>query len=253
MSVLWWVVLGLLAWRLAAWRRRRHRQPDLADDRLRRRPRRAHRLGDRRRRRAAADEARALVTRLASDVPVQGVELAAGVVLQAGELAWLRSTTHLSVWVGKALWVTSSRSSWLGRRAESVGASRVRAGWRDEGSVDWLVTSARLVGRRSRTGELLSIPWASILGLEVDLGAGVVRIQTANGRRCVLSGAGVAPIAVAGIAACHGVAALPEHPALAGLREPALSTDPASTRRPEPLALGRGESEQLRPPKLPRR
>jgi len=167
MSVLWWVVLVFLAWRLVEWRRRRHRQPDLADDRLRRRPRRAHRLGNRRRRRVATAEARALVTHLASNDSAPGVELAAGVVLQPAELAWLRSTTHLSVWASEAIWVTSSRSSWLGRRAESVGRSRFRAGWRDEGSVDWLVTSARLVGRRSRTGELLSISRASVVGFEV--------------------------------------------------------------------------------------
>ena len=250
MSVLWWTVLGLLAWRLVAWsRRRRWHQPHPGDEPLRRRPRRAHRLGDRRRRRAAESEARALVTRLATNDPGEGLDLAAGIVLRAGEIAWLRASARLSVWVSEAIWVTSSRSSWLGRRAQSVGAPRVRAGWRDEGSVEWLVTSARLAGRLPRTGEVLSIPWASVAGLEVDLPGGQVRIQTANGWRCVLSGPGVAPIAVAGVAACHGVAALIAHPALAGLRDPALSRDPASTRRPEPLALGSGEQGAARPPR----
>ena len=252
MSVLWWIVLVFLAWRLATWSHRRRREhPRLDGSSLRRRPRRVHRLGDPRRRRAAELEARALVTRLATNDPGQGLDLAAGVVLRAGEIAWLRAPARLSVWVSEAIWVTSSRSSWLGRRAESVGAPRVRAGWRDEGSVEWIVTSARLVGRLPRTGELLSVPWVSVTGLEVDLVGGQLRLQTTNGWRCVLSGPGVAPIAVAGVAACHGVAALIDHPGLAGLREPALSRDPASTRRPEPLALGRGEPEQLWPPGLP--
>ena len=254
MSVLWWIVLVLLAWRLATWLHRRRREhPRLDGSSLRRRPHRVHRLGDRRRRRTAELEARALVTRLATNDPGQGVDLAARVVLQSGEVAWLRAPARLSVWVSEAIWVTSSRSSWLGRRGQSVSSSRVRAGWRDEGGVEWLVTSARLVGRLPRTGELLSIPWASITGLEVDLDAGMVRIQTANGWRCVLSGPGIAPIAVAGVAACHGVAALVEHPGLAGVRAPALPTDPASTGRAEPLALGRGEPELVWPPKLPRR
>ncbi|MDA8360170.1 MAG: hypothetical protein M0Z95_28600, partial [Actinomycetota bacterium] len=79
-------------------------------------------------------------------------------------------------------------------------------------------------------------------GLEVDLAGGQVRVQTANGWRCVLSGPGVAPIAVAGVAACHGVAALVEHPALAPLRE-SVPTDPAPVQRAKPLALGSGERE----------
>ena len=257
MSVLWWIVLVLLAWRLAAWSRRRRwgtvrEHSRLDGSSLRRRPRRVHRLGDRWRRRAAELGARALVTRLATNDPGQGLDLAAGIVLQPGEVAWLRAPARLSVWVSEAIWVTSSRSSWLGRRSESVGAPRVRAGWRDEGSVEWLVTSARLAGRLPRSGELLSVPWVSVAGLEVDLASGQVRVQTANGWRCVLSGPGVAPIAVAGVAACHGVAALLEHPALAGLRE-SVPTDPAPVQRAEPLALGRGASERPWPPKLPRR
>ena len=244
MSVLWWIVLVFLAWRLATWSHRRRREhPRLDGSSLRRRPRRVHRLGDRRRRRAAELEARALVTRLATNDAGQNVHLAAGVVLRPGEVGWLRAPARLSVWVSETSWVTASRASWLGRRAESVGSPRVQAGWRDEGSVEWLVTSARLVGRLPRTGELLSVPWAGVAGLEVDLAGGQVRVQTANGWRCVLSGPGVAPIAVAGVAACHGVAALIDHPALAGLRDLALSKDPASTRRPEPLALGPGESD----------
>jgi hypothetical protein len=251
MSVLWWFVVVLLAWRLATWSHRRRREhPQVDGSSLRRRPRRVHRLGDRRRRGAAELEARALVTRLATNDPGQGLDLAAGVVLRAGEIAWLRAPAHLSVWASEEVWVTSSRRSLFGRSAESVGASRVRAGWRVEGNVEWLITSARLAGRLPRTGELLSIPWASVAGLEVDLAGGQVRVQTANGWRCVLSGPGVAPIAVAGVAACHGVAALGEHPGLARLRDGWHRTDPVTPRRPEPL--GQGEPEQPRPPRLPR-
>ena len=251
MSVLWWIAVVLLAWRLAAWsHRRRWEHSPVGGGSLRRRPRRVHRLGDRRRRRTAELDARALVTRLATNESGQGLDLAAGIVLQPGEVGWLRAPARLSVWVSETSWVTASRSSWLGRRAESVGSSRVQAGWRDEGSVEWLVTSSRLVGRLPRTGELVSIPWASIAGLEVDLAAGQVRIQTANGWRCVLSGPGIAPIAVAGVAACHGAAALVEHPALARLRE-SVPTDPAPVQRVEPLALGSGDLEQLWPPGLP--
>ena len=248
MSVLWWTVLGLLAWRLVAWsRRRRWHQPHPGDEPLRRRPRRAHRLGDRRRRRAAELEARALATRFATNDPGQGLDLAAGLVLRAGEVAWLRAPARLLVWVSEGIWVTSSRSSWLGRRGQSVSSSRVRAGWRDEGSVEWLVTSARLAGRLPRSGELLSVPWVSVAGLEVDLVGGQVRIQTANGWRCVLIGPGVAPIAVAGVAACHGVAALGEHPGLAPLRDLARSAPRA--RRPQALALPPGEQGPCWPPR----
>jgi conjugative relaxase-like TrwC/TraI family protein len=139
------------------------------------------------------------------------------------------------------------------RRGRSVGSSRVRAGWREERSLEWLVTPARLAGRLPLTGEFLSISWAGVAGLEVDVAGCQARIQTASGWRCVLSGPGVAPIAVAGVAACHGVAAPVEHPGLAGLRDPALPTDPASTGHAEPLALGRGEPELVWPPKPPRR
>ena len=253
MSVLWWFVVVLVAWRLAIWshhRRWEHSRLDRSS--LRRRPRRVHRLGDRRRRRTAELEARALVTRLATNDPGEGLDLAAGVVLRPGEIAWLRAPARLSVWVSEAIWVTSSRSSWLGRRAESVGRSRSRTGWRDEGSVEWLVTSARLAGRLPRTAELLAIPWASVTGLEVDLPGGQVRVQTANGWRCVLIGPGVAPIAVAGVAACHGVAALGEHPVLARLREQASRPARVTSRHPEPLALGPGEPGQPGPPRSPR-
>jgi len=241
MSTLSWIAALGLAWLAATGlhRRRSKRQRRSAQP-LRRRPRRAHRLGDRRRRRAAAVHARELATRLAANDPRPGAHLAAGVVAQPGEVAWLRAPAQLSVWVSEPAWVTSTRRSWLDRRAESIGRWRASEGWQEEGRVDWLVTSARLVGRVPRSGELLSIPWASVVGLEVDLFAGVVRVQTANGWRCGLTGPGVAPIAVAGVAACHGVAALADHPGLARLRDRWRSTDPVRARRPDPLALPPG-------------
>ena len=50
---------------------------------------------------------------------------------------------------------------------------------------------------------------------------------------------GVAPIAVAAVAACHGVQALPVHSGLARLRRPAAQTE--TPPAPESFALGPGD------------
>jgi hypothetical protein len=243
-SVFWFIVGLLVAWRLISWVRRA--RGDGWEQALgarssrcrRRRPRRHRRLGDARRRRMAREQARDLVAVLASGGHDPLVHLAAGVVLEPGEVAWQRTTARLAVWRTESTWVTHSRVSWWGRRAHSVGREATTSGWREHGSIDWLITSARLVGRAPGSGELISIWWAGLSGVQVDLGLGVVKLEATNGWRAQVAGPGVAPIAVAAVAACHGLADLAKHPALVCLRDHARG--PGMSQGPEPSAVSPG-------------
>jgi len=236
-----WVVIGLLvAWRITSWVRRRpaweHRTGGAPSRHC---PRRHHRPGDAKRRRVAREQARDLVGTLAAGGHDPVVHLAAGVVLGPGEVAWQRSMARLSVWSTESSWVTRSRVSWLGRRVHSTSREAVVSGWRDHGGIDWLITSARIAGRVPASGELISIWWAGLSGVQVDLDEGVIGLDAANGWRAQITGPGVAPIAVAAVAACHGPASLVDHPGLACLRSrPGV---PEASREPEHPALGAGE------------
>lgn len=127
---------------------------------------------------------------------------------------------------------------WVGR-TEGAAREVSASGWQDHGDNDWLITSLRIVGRARPDGELLSIWWSGIAGLQVDLDADTVRLDGNNGWRGQVIGPGVAPIAVAGVAACHGPGALASHPALACLRRPRVQAEKFAV--PEPPALGPGD------------
>jgi hypothetical protein len=243
-SVFWFIVGLLTLWRVIASVRPRRRawEQRTGGAPSRRRPCRHHRPGDGKRRRLAREQARDLVGTLLAGGHDPVVHLAAGVVLEAGEVAWQRSMACLSVWSTESSWITRSRISWLGRRAHSASSEVVVSGWRDYGGIDWLITSARLVGRAPTSGELISIWWAGLSGVQVNLDAGVVSLDAANGWRAEITGPGVAPIAVAAVAAvaaCHGPASLVGHPGLACLRGQSVVAE--ASRGPEPPVLGTGE------------
>lgn len=114
-----------------------------------------------------------------------------------------------------------------GRRAHGAGREAVASGWRDHSDINWLITSARLGGPDQQLGrvvlvlcEPISIWWAGLGSLQVDLGGGIIRLDAVSDWRAQLRGPGVAPVAVAGVAACHGLAALADHPGLASLLAP---------------------------------
>jgi hypothetical protein len=132
-----------------------------------------------------------------------------------------------------------SKLSWWGRQGHTVCHEAVTSRWRDHDEIDWLLTSARIVGRAPARVELISIWWAGLSGVQVDLDAEVVSFDAANGWRALITGPGVAPIAVAAVAACHGPAALAGHPGFACLRDRA--SVPGAPLGPEPPALGPGE------------
>lgn len=239
---MFWIVIGLgLTWRMIlAWRRRRGRdwEQRISAPRLARCPRRHRRPGDPRRRRAAVAQASELLQALAAGRYDPSAHLEAGVVLRPGEVSWGRSKARLWVWSSASAWAWRSRASWWGRRAHGAGRQSVVSGWRDHGDIDWLVTSARLVGRAPGSGELISIWWTGLDGVQVDLHDEVIRLEAANGLSAQLRGPGVAPLAVAGIGACHGTATLSDHPALASLRD---RVGLARAFQPEPPAVGSGK------------
>jgi hypothetical protein len=217
-----WFVMGvvlLVLWRTIAWLSRlsKRRTWSVAAPALRRRPRRHRRLGDATRRRVAVKRARELVAALAQGWP-QGpaAHLSDGVVLGAGEIALQRSKTQFSVWTTRSTWLIQTRARGWGRRAESSTGEVSVSGWQEHGEITWLATSARLCGR-AKDGETFSIWWARLDKLEVDLDTDRMLLGT-DGWRASLIGPGVAPIAVAAVAACHGRGALLAHPGLARLR-----------------------------------
>jgi hypothetical protein len=209
----------LVLWRTIAWLSRlaKRRTWSVAAPALRRRPRRHRRLGDATRRRAAVKRAREVVAGSAQAWPRDhAAHLSDGVVLGPGEVALERSKTHFSVWATRSTWLSHTRVRGWGRRAESSTGEVSFSGWQEHGEVTWLVTSARLYGR-AKDGEIFSIWWARLDGLEVDLDTDRMFLGT-DGWRANLIGPGVAPIAVAAVAACHGHGVLLAHPGLARLR-----------------------------------
>ena len=232
------VVTLLVAWRTITWLRRQRRrswEQILGNPPFQCRPRHHGRFGDRLRRREGAEAGGALVAMLAAGGQDPVAHLGAGVVLQHGETPWAQARARLATWDTHAAQVSRSRVRWRGRRIDSVVRQVTASGWQDNGEVDWLITSLRLVGRTQSSSEMISIWWSGLAGLQVDLDADTVRLDGYNAWRGYLTGPGVAPIAVAEVAACHGPTALPLHP----VRMPAAQREksPAS----EPLALGSGD------------
>ena len=148
----------------------------------------------------AYHDARALALELARGVPSARFDpMRAGVVLQSGE------TVYRQV----RIWVRVQQDGW----------------WADASSANVLVTDLRLLCRFA-TGRLSSLWWKGVVGLHIDLAAEHIVLDYGDGQPVSLSGAQVAPAAVAGIASVYGVETLLTHPALAPLRT-------------EPVAAGR--------------
>jgi len=80
------------------------------------------------------------------------------------------------------------------------------------------LATLRLVGRTRPDGELASICWSGLAGIQLDLDADTVHLDGNNGWRGEITGPGVATIAVTAVAACHGPEALLVHSGLARLR-----------------------------------
>ena len=236
------VVCLLMVWRATACLRRRHRPSWtrlLLWPPLRRRPARRRRLGDRKRRREAAEAARDLVAMLATAEGDPVAHLSIGVVLQPGEMPLACARARLVTLETHVTQVSARRVRWLGHRVEGAVEAVSASGWQDHRESDWVITSLRLVARARPDGELLSIWWSGIAGLQVDLDADTVRLDGNNGWRGAITGPGVAPIAVAGVAACHGPDVLASHPALACLRPRRVQAEKSAV--PEPPALGPGD------------
>jgi len=238
------VLVGLLVvWHAITWyqrRRRPLRASALAGPPLLHRPPRHRRLGDRKRRREAAVAARGLVAMLAAGSHDPVAHLVAGVVLQPGEVPLTHARACLATWDTQAAQVTRSRVQGWGRRFESATRQVAVSGWQDHGDVAFLITSLRLVGRNHPDGELLSIWWSGLAGIQVDLHVDTLHLDGVNGWRGQITGPGVATIGVAAVAACYGPGALLSHPALAGLRGPGNEAE--TIRVPEPPALGPGDA-----------
>lgn len=205
MTWLWVVVLFSLLYCARRWSRRRYSTQLANAIHKKKRPRRRHRPGDGHRRKVAHRQARELLVALASGQPEPGARTAVGVALQSGEMAYGRTTARLETWSTTTTWVTETQVRRWGRRARSVTRELTAEGWRDNGEFTWLLTSARALGRSVRSGELVSIWWASLASADVDARREVVVINMGNGSSGRLSGPGVLPIAVLVAATLDGM------------------------------------------------
>jgi hypothetical protein len=193
----------------------------------------APRFLHRRDRRAGIMQARELARAIIDHRPDPTAHLAAGVVLQPGEDAWMRVPARLAVRTSQEAWTAHTQLSWLGRRARNVARETTIERWQDRGEIDWLVTSQRIVGRLPATGEMISVWWSGLAGVDIDLKRERILLNALNGWTGPLSGPTLASIAVAAIAMCHGLEALLTHPTLEKLRQqPPLI--------PKPEAVGSG-------------
>jgi hypothetical protein len=140
----------------------------------------------------AYHDARALALELARRAPSARFDpMAAGVVLQPGETVY----RHVPLWI----------------RVQQDGR------WAGASFADVFMTDQRLLCRFA-SGRLTSLWWNGIVGLHVDLAAEHIVLDYGDGQPFGLSGAQVAPAAVAAIASTYGVQALVRHPGLAALR-----------------------------------
>lgn len=142
----------------------------------------------------AVEDARLLALELGGLRQAQTVDpMSVGVVLEAGEQAYRAVPLELRV---------------------------LEAGWWTVGEpCRALVTDRRLLLRRPQ-GELASLWWGSVVGLEVDLAVGRVVLDFGDGRPRGIFGPGTAVAAVMAVAGVYGLEALVTHPGLVGLRGP---------------------------------
>ncbi len=237
------VLAGLLIILPAAliWAHRRrtlrpHRGPQAGSGR--------RRFRHRRRRQAAAQQARSLAAAIIDCRQDPTVHLAAGVVLQLGEIAWLRARARLAMRSSQTSWVAYTEMSWMGRQARNVSREISSRRWEDYGEIDWLITSQRLVGRLRGSGELISVWWSGLVGVDVDLRHDRLTLNGVNDWIGKLSGPEISPIAVAAVGTCYGPEALALHSALAALRETQIGqmTPPEQSRT---FSEGRRSSRYL--------
>ena len=196
MTCLWVGVVFALLYCAMRGSRRRYKEQLASASGDNRRPHRRHRVGDRRRRKLAGDQARNLLATLASGRHEPGARPTIGVALLGDETVYGQATARLETWSTTTTWVTDSRASWWGHRARSVTRELTAGGWHDRGEFTWILTSARAVGRSVRSGELVSISWASLAAVDVDARRESVLVDTANGWSGRLSGPGILPIVV---------------------------------------------------------
>ena len=170
-------------------------------------------------RQAASLQARELARAIIESRPDPTAHLAAGVILQPGEDAWLRVRARLAVRTSQPAWTAYTQVSWLGRRARNDSYETTTLQWQDQGKIDWLITSQRIVGRLSATGEMISVWWSGLAGIDIDLKWERIVLNGVNGWTGMLAGPAVYPLAVTAIAMCYGPEALLIHPALDELRQ----------------------------------
>ena len=137
-------------------------------------------------------DARNLALELAGMQPGASLDpMVAGVVLRPGES--LRRLVN----------------AWLRQRAPE--------GWTEPSWSQVFITDQRLLLRLG-SGELASLWWGSLVGFEADLTGDHLVLDFGDGHPRLLSGPSAALMAVAGVAALYGPAALTTHPALSPLR-----------------------------------
>jgi hypothetical protein len=140
----------------------------------------------------AHHDARALAIELARGVPVTRFDpITAGVVLQPGETVY----RQLPIWI----------------RVQQVGR------WADASFANVLATDLRLLCRFA-SGGLTTLWWSGVVGLNVDLAAEHIVLDYGDGQPIALSGAEVAPAAVACVAFVYGLEAMLTHPGMVPLR-----------------------------------
>jgi hypothetical protein len=155
-----------------------------------------------------------------------------GFVLEHSEHVWYRCPAAYQ-WCTSVSWIDQRISHW-GYRASAYEVTTPRMV--SLGMSDWLVTERRLATRQS-DGQVISIYWTALAGLIVDLVAERVVLEGVDGYHGELAEPGIAPMAVAAIAACHGPHALLDHPALASLRSSEEGVDGTETLPSDGMAL----------------
>jgi len=96
-------------------------------------------------------------------------------------------------------------------------SQRTPEGWTRPSWSQVFVTDQRLLVRLG-SGELASLWWGSLAGFEADLVADRIVLDFGDGFPRLLSGPSAAVMAVAGVAALYGPAALATHPGLSPIR-----------------------------------
>jgi len=138
-----------------------------------------------------------------------------GIVLNDGETAWQRAPADY--WYrGERSWMVQ-HNSYRGFRSTINEVHQPCMHY--AGMLEWLITVQRLAARQT-DGHVVSIWWAAIQAISVDLVGEIVVLDGAEAYHGEFAGPAIAPIAVAAIAFCHGPRGLLEHPALQPLRAP---------------------------------